>query len=204
MAEQFTPLYEWLADFPKISLNEALLISRVKMWGQRGCFESSARLAKKLKLNRRTVVRTLGQCLIKDYLLVLRESKRRRTLYFNYDFFTPDIMKASARLAPVDPPDSDTESLATAGGSDRESPVGDTESPLSDRESLALVTESHPTISSETSTKKTRQLFENFAEVMTTQPDISRSTQMANRLAAIQAQAKQLKTEEAQDATNEP
>lgn len=178
MSERFTPLYEWLSSFPDISCNEALVISRVKMWGAAGCFESSARMAKFLKLDRSTVIRTIKKCLMKEYLIVLRQSNTRRILYFNADKFTPAIMKGSGRLPPVE-----------ARGSGSVPPAGSTVPPV-------VVAGCHRTIYSQDKKKQTKQLSENLAECMTTQPDISKTTRMAQRRELIRSQAKQLKKEE--------
>ena len=187
MTERFTPLYEWLSSFSDISQNEALVISRVKMWGQQGCFESYGRMAKFLKLDRSTVIRTVKKCLAKEYFFVTRPSNTKRILHFNHNKFTPAIMRGSGRLPPVEAVDGG--SVPPVGGG-REPPDGGSVPPV-------VVADCHPTIYSQDSKRQTKQLFENFAEIMTTQQDISKTTQKAQRLELIRTQAEQMKKEDA-------
>ena len=172
MTERFTPLYEWLSSFPEISQNEALVISRVKMWGQQGCFESYTRIAKFLKLDRSTVIRIVKQCVDKEYLLMEKKGKAKRFLWFNHDRFTPELMKGGGSLPPVE-----------AQGSGTTPPV--------------VVAPRHPTIYSQDRKKQISIQREFLADSMTTQPDISKTTELAQRRELIRAQAVQLIKEEA-------
>ena len=178
-SERFTPLYEWLSSFPDITQNEALVISRVKMWGQQGCFESYTRMAKFLKMDRGTVIRVVKKCVDKEYLLRLDDTKNKRFLHFNHDRFTPELMKGGGVAPPVE----------SAGGG-----VAPPE----------VVAPRHPTIYSQDRKRHKRSLKQDefteetkfLTEGMTIQPDISRATQLQNRRREIRTQGDRLLAEE--------
>jgi len=78
--ERYTKLYDWVME-SELSQPEALVFSRVLMWGDRGCFESAATMAKKLKMTPRSVQRIIKRLVHREWLAVLPESKHRRTIY---------------------------------------------------------------------------------------------------------------------------
>lgn len=84
MTEYYTPFYEWAANWDELSLPEALVLCRIKYWGNAGCFESYATLAQVLKLGQRTVVRSVMSLHEKDLIKVVRQGKYKRTLFFNF------------------------------------------------------------------------------------------------------------------------
>ena len=84
MSEHYTPFYEWAARWDELSLPEALLLCRIKMWGNAGCFESYATLAQVLKIGQRTVIRAAMSLHEKDLIKIVREGKYKRTLIFNF------------------------------------------------------------------------------------------------------------------------
>ncbi len=85
MSEKFTSYYEWLAESNKLTLSQALVLSRVKQWGACGCWESYNTLAKKLKLDRRTVIRAVLFLVDKGLIKRTKDGNRRKILIFNYD-----------------------------------------------------------------------------------------------------------------------
>jgi hypothetical protein len=175
MADKFTPLYEWLSEYRDISLNEALILSRVKMWGNRGCFESYARMAKFLKMDRSTVIRTVKNLLQKDYLIVLHQTRSKRILYFNADKFTIPLSKSSGRVPPV---------AAKGSGNlpPAEAPTGGTVLP-------EVVAQCHPTIYSQNNRRNIGKL----SESMTIQ-DMSRA-ELKQRKQKLSTQCKLLLNE---------
>lgn len=85
MTEFYTPFYEWAANWDELSLPEALVLCRIKYWGNAGCFESYARLAQVLKLNRRTTIRAVTALHEKDLIKIVRQGKYKRTMFFNFN-----------------------------------------------------------------------------------------------------------------------
>jgi len=87
MAEHFTPFYEWVAELEDLTLAEALVLCRIKMWGNAGCFEKYSTLAKMLKLGQRTVIRAVMSLREKDYIKVkyLDKACQKRILIFNFE-----------------------------------------------------------------------------------------------------------------------
>lgn len=88
MSERYTPFYEWIAEslyLKDLKLPEALVLCRVKMWGNAGCWESYRTLAKKLKLSERTVIRAVGVLLSKELILRKKKGKKEKRLYFNFN-----------------------------------------------------------------------------------------------------------------------
>jgi len=88
VTELYTPLYEWVAECTDLTLREALVLCRVRMWGNNGCFESDATLGKKLKLSRATVKRAIKSLLDKTPPLIEKthrdKKKQKRILKFNF------------------------------------------------------------------------------------------------------------------------
>ncbi len=84
MTEFYTPFYEWAANWDELSLPEALVLCRIKYWGNAGCFESYARLAQVLKLDRRTAIRAVTTLHEKDLIKIVRQGKYKRTIFFNF------------------------------------------------------------------------------------------------------------------------
>ena len=88
MAERFTPYYEWAARWSELILPEALLLCRLKMWGNEGSFESNRTLARVLKLSVPTVKRGIISLLNKTPPLIIRKyrdaAKQKRVLIFNF------------------------------------------------------------------------------------------------------------------------
>ena len=87
MAERFTQYCEWMAEWDELTLPQALVLSRIKQWGNAGCFESYNTLSKRLKLSRRTVIETVVFLLEKELITRNYRDKRKqkRTLVFNFD-----------------------------------------------------------------------------------------------------------------------
>lgn len=87
MAEHFTPFYEWVAGLEDLTLAEALVLCRIKMWGNAGCFEKYSTLARMLKLGQRTVIRAVMSLREKDYIKVryLDKARQKRILLFNFE-----------------------------------------------------------------------------------------------------------------------
>lgn len=86
MAERFTPFYEWVAELvveEKLLLSEALVLCRIKMWGNAGCFEAYSTIAEKLGLGERTVIRAVSVLMSKKLIYRKKKSKREKRLYFN-------------------------------------------------------------------------------------------------------------------------
>lgn len=89
MAERFTPFYEWVAEsvvLKELKLSEALVLCRVKMWGNAGCFESYSTIAKKLKLSERTVISAVMVLISKNLIERKKKGKREKRLYFNFQW----------------------------------------------------------------------------------------------------------------------
>ncbi len=84
MSEHYTPFYEWAAGWIDLSLPEALVLCRIKYWGNAGCFESYATLAQVLKLGQRTVIRAVMSLHDKDLIKIVRQGKYKRTMFFNF------------------------------------------------------------------------------------------------------------------------
>lgn len=86
LSEHYTPFYEWAATRKDLTLPEALVLCRVKMWGNRGCFEKYSTLAEVLKLSRRKVIQATISLLEKGY--IKREykdkAKQKRILLFDF------------------------------------------------------------------------------------------------------------------------
>lgn len=87
MAEHFTPFYEWAAGSKELTLAEALVLCRIKMWGNAGCFERYSTLAERLKLGQRTVIRAVMSLRKKGLINVkyLDRAHQKRILKFNFD-----------------------------------------------------------------------------------------------------------------------
>ena len=77
---RFTPLYDWVME-SELSQTDALVFTRVLMWGERGCFESSATIAKRLKMTPRSVQRIIKGLVHKEWLAVLPLTKYKRIIY---------------------------------------------------------------------------------------------------------------------------
>lgn len=87
MAERFTPFFEWSAESKDLTLAEALVLCRIKMWGGAGCFEKYSTLARKLKLGKRTVIRSVLSLRRKGLIKVSYKdaAHQKRVLIFNFE-----------------------------------------------------------------------------------------------------------------------
>ena len=87
MAERFTPFYEWAAKSRELTLAEALVLCRIKMWGAAGCFEKYSTLAERLKLGQRTIIRAVMSLRRRNVINVkyLDKAHQKRILIFNFD-----------------------------------------------------------------------------------------------------------------------
>jgi len=97
MSERFTPFYEWVAEMivkKKLKLPEALVLCRVKMWGNAGCFEAYSTLAEKLGLGERTVIRAVSE-LISKGLIERRKKGNEKRLYFNFGWTGLELIDKS-------------------------------------------------------------------------------------------------------------
>jgi len=88
MSELYTPFYEWAAAWLELSLPEALVLCRVKRWGNGGCTESNETLSRVLKLSVPTVKRAIKTLLKKE--VIKNESRKlrgrkQRLLLFNFE-----------------------------------------------------------------------------------------------------------------------
>jgi len=101
MAERFTPFFEWAAQWSEVTLPEALLLCRFKMWGNDGSRESNRTLARVLKLSVPTVKRGIAALLNKTPPLVTKEylDKRgeKRVLKFNFQLTTLPLFDSANR-----------------------------------------------------------------------------------------------------------
>lgn len=86
MSEHYTPFYEWAAARKDLTLPEALVLCRIKMWGNRGCFEKYSTLAEKLKLSRRKVIQATISLLEKGYIKREYKDKARQKRILLFDF----------------------------------------------------------------------------------------------------------------------
>lgn len=150
MAERFTPFYEWVAESLDLTLPEALVLCRVKMWGNAGCWESYKTLAKKLKLSERTVIRAVGALLSKKLIKRVKKGKKEKRLYFNFDL---------TGLPLVD---------STMPACHSKNNKGARESADYDRVAQTTMTECHTTISS-TKQEETKEKIELLGDLLTTQ-----------------------------------
>ena len=85
MAEYYTPFYEWSAEWNELTLPEALVLCRIKDWGNAGCFEKYSTLSKKLKLGQRTVIRAVMSLQDKNLIKIEHLTKQKRILKFNFE-----------------------------------------------------------------------------------------------------------------------
>lgn len=86
MTERYTPFYEWVAGLvisDELKLPEALVLCRIKMWGNAGCWEAYRTIAKKLGLGERTVIRAVSVLISKNLIYRKKMGKRQKRLYFN-------------------------------------------------------------------------------------------------------------------------
>lgn len=89
MAERYTPFYEWVAELvlsKELKLPEALVLCRIKMWGNAGCWEAYRTLAKRLGLGERTVIRAVSELMSKKLIFRKKKGKREKRLYFNFQW----------------------------------------------------------------------------------------------------------------------
>lgn len=83
MTSTYTPLWDWVMEDPDLTGTEALVVCRVLRWREGGCFESNTTLGRKLKLDPRTVQRTVKRLVKREWLAVCYFSKRNRIIYVN-------------------------------------------------------------------------------------------------------------------------
>jgi len=90
MSERFTPFYEWMAQWKDLNLSEALVLSRIKMWGNAGCFESYKTLSEKLKLDRRTIIRAVYKLISMGLVKIEYKdrAKQKKILKFDHTILT--------------------------------------------------------------------------------------------------------------------
>lgn len=88
MSPGFTPLYEWVIEETD-SLAEAAIICRVLRWGKGGCYESNARLGRKLNMHPRTIQRLIKGLVNKEWLALLYPQPQHRVMYVNPRRLTP-------------------------------------------------------------------------------------------------------------------
>ncbi len=81
MANNFTPLYEWIMVQDDLDLHEKLVLCRVLKYKDGGCFESNARIAKFLSMHARTVQRVIKRLIRKQWVMALRETSQKRILF---------------------------------------------------------------------------------------------------------------------------
>ena len=77
----FTPLYDWVMAEPDLTHYEALIVCRVLRWGKNGCWESNAKLGKALKMDPRTIQRTVKSLVIKEWLWVFYPKRHIREMH---------------------------------------------------------------------------------------------------------------------------
>ncbi len=133
---------------------QALVLSRIRMWGNAGCFESYMTIAIKLKLDRRTVIRAVKSLIKKELITVLYETKQRRILFFNNKIFTNMPLFGSKKVVP--------ESHQSPNSGVSQTPAGVIESP-------EVVSQSHPIISRTRQLQNIQNRKNSISEIMTTQ-----------------------------------
>ena len=81
MANNFTPLYEWIMVRKDLDLHEKLVLCRVLKYKDGGCFESNARIAIFLSMHARTVQRVVKRLVRKQWVMALYDTAQKRTLF---------------------------------------------------------------------------------------------------------------------------
>lgn len=89
----FTPFYDWIAERDDLSLLEKLIVCRVLRYGEGGCYESYANIAKAFHVDRRQLIRTIQSLVQRQWLAVLEREKDGRVVYREY-WVNPDMFSA--------------------------------------------------------------------------------------------------------------
>lgn len=85
----FTPVPEWVMARSDLTQLEKLIVCRVIRWGNNGCWESTATLARVLGANPRSIQRAVKRLARpktkggKDWLIVCYETAQRRRIYIS-------------------------------------------------------------------------------------------------------------------------
>jgi len=77
----FTPLWDWVMADRELTHSEALIVCRILRWGKNGCWESNAKIGKALKMDSRTVQRTVKSLVVKEWLWVFYPKKQVREIH---------------------------------------------------------------------------------------------------------------------------
>jgi hypothetical protein len=128
--DRYTAYLEWIAECDDFDLPEALVMSRVAQWPE-GCWESYSTIAKKVKLDRRTVIRAVARLIGRGYVVCRKRGRRQNVLMVERSKWV--------NMPLCRPKGSVSQTPPAAGGSV-------TETPGSVRESPKVVSESHPNI----------------------------------------------------------
>lgn len=155
----FTPYYEWAANMKDITLPEALVLCRVYMWGNAGCFESYATLAKNLKLCRRTVINAVAVLEQKKYVRIEYLSRYKRTIFFNFQ---------RTNLPIFDKKSGAFNSLPAKQSSASNSPSGESHAPV-------VVNDVHHTIYYTRQDEIKEKTIENLSKEMTIQTGLTKN-----------------------------
>lgn len=141
--DRFTAYLEWIAECDEFDLPEALVLSRIAQWPE-GCWESYATIARKLKLDRRTVIRAALRLIGRGYVSCRKKGRRQNVLMVDRSKWV--------NMPLCRPKGSVSQTLPEAEGSVSETLSSVTESPK-------VVSESHPNIYS----RDNEEILGNFA-----------------------------------------
>ena len=89
MSEKFTPFYYWvglLVHKGKLTMSQGLVLCRVKRWGNAGCWESYAEMAKTLGLSQRQVIRSVLDLIKMGIIERKKQGRQSKRLYFNFQW----------------------------------------------------------------------------------------------------------------------
>ena len=78
MYPPFTPYFDWIAEKKELSMLEKLIICKVLRYGVKGCFEGNENMARRMGVDRRNLIRTIKNLVIKQWLIIHLEGPRGR------------------------------------------------------------------------------------------------------------------------------
>jgi len=79
--EQYIKVYEWLLRHTELNVMEAIIVSHIIRWDQKGCFQSNYELATLFKKHPRHLQRIIKSLVKRGWLAPLYPNKRTRILY---------------------------------------------------------------------------------------------------------------------------
>lgn len=89
----FTPLFDWITERDDLSLLEKIIVCKVLRFGEGGCYESYANIAKDFHIDRRQLIRTFQSLVSRQWLAVLERERNGRVVYREY-WVNPDMFSA--------------------------------------------------------------------------------------------------------------